>query len=192
MRERQLAVRAFVVMSPDPELAGPGERCWRHEDCRSDVCVDELACAALCDDSGDCDPGEACVLTYVDPDLPGWAWGRCDAWDGSRVPCPGPVGSCADIPEAAPDELCLPNPLTAGPAEWLCGAPRGDGALGDLCEIGDDCASALCATTFLEAPAGCVSGCVDDADCEAPQRCFEEWLFRREGIAEPSLGKICL
>lgn len=63
------------------------------------------------------------------------------------------------LPEDRPVADLEPLPLA-------CGAARGSGAPGTLCERGDECASGFCALA-----GSCVEPCVDDGDCESGFRC---------------------
>jgi hypothetical protein len=104
------------------------------------VCADELVCGIACADDDDC-PSEL----------------ACDVASGA---CRWPL-SCFSEKNCEPGQVCLPD-LAKNAA--VCMAP-GSKAAGQSCDVGQECASGLCATGI------CLVACKKTSDCPAGLTC---------------------
>jgi hypothetical protein len=171
-----------------------GSACRNDAECAPGFCVDTAAlglddlsadglCATACCKDADCEDGGVCVQSGSGARvcLPAEIAGRQLEQEGESCSlsrecasgvCQGGrcVATCSTDADCD-DETCRLNVATStlleGAGAWICGAPGGRDAAGELCTSfdRDACRSALCLRSRCAAP------CATDADCSEGFAC---------------------
>jgi|GEM_PF-638608 len=188
----------FVECNPDNDTCAEGDECLELQG-GGGACFPE---PVQTEDGGTVivipteDGGTVVVNPVEDGGLPIEQPGDDDA---GSTPSPGVTPGPDDIPEV-PDGTCRPErgnlDCEAGELcqdDGSCVDGAGDGAMGALCESGDDCESGLCqngvCTRTCDVEGGCPSGYTCDEDSRLGGLCKADSCADDEGICED--GYVC-